>query len=233
MLWVAALAISMSSQYAMIDPGLSSAVSYAYASKIDITSDSSITRYVWPDEPLQFLRYKPADLVSLTESPFIEVRGWVGYLRREAFDQLADMAFHFHQIFKKRLVVVSSFRTFGVQLALFQGYTESHGLAAAGFSALPGHSEHQLGLATDLFTANTADADGYNGYYDRLQKNAYKRWFAQSYKNGRKTDGYIVEPWHRRYLGIPLATWLHLNDLTFAEWVNKYSIHVSLVVEHH
>ena len=84
------------------------------------------------------------------------------------------MSYHFYKVFKKPLVLVSSYRSFGLQRELFAGYTELDGLAAAGYSALPGHSEHQLGLAADLFTATDVDVDGYDSYYDWLKKNAYK-----------------------------------------------------------
>lgn len=222
MLWVASLMIGLTTQYTYLSPIIGDGSSYVYAQQLDITSDDSITRYVAPNAPLNFLRYKPNDLVSLVESPFVRVQWGVWFLRREAFDELSDMAYHFHAIFNKRLVVVSSYRSFGLQNALFAGYTETHGLAAAGFSALPGHSEHQLWLAADLFTANSADVKGYNGYYDWLQRNAHRRWWIQSYQKWREVDGYVVEPWHWRYVWKELATLLYLKQMTFAEWVTKY-----------
>ncbi len=222
MLWLAALLITVSSQYKIYNYAAIHAVSFVFAERIDTKSDDSITRYVWPDEPLSFLKYKPVDLVDLNKAPFIRVQGGIGQMRKEAFEHLADMAFHFYRVFRKRLVVVSSYRSYGLQNALFAGYIESNGQAAATFSALPGHSEHQLGLAADLFTANTDSAPGYESYYDWLRDNAHKWGFVQSYQKGAKIDGYIVEPWHWRYVGKDLATWLHISGLTFAEWARFY-----------
>ena len=193
-----------------------------YAGSVDIDTDASITRYVGRDRQLTSPRYKPEDLIDLNEAIFAHVQWGIGSLRREAFYQFADMAYHFSVVFEKKLVVVSSYRSYGLQETLFKAYTATHGTAAAGFSALPWHSEHQLGLAVDLFTANDADTDGYAGYYDRLRQNAHKRGRTQSYQKGVDVDGYIVEPWHWRYLGIELATELYEKQITFTEWVRKY-----------
>ncbi len=197
--------------------------SYVYAQQVDILTDDSIARFVGPNDPLTTPRYRPDDLVDLTDAAFIRVQWGIGYLRKEAFDQLADMAYHFYEVFQRHLTVVSSFRSYGLQNMLFEAYTESHGLAAAAtFSALPGRSEHQLGLSVDLFTANDVDAAGYQGYYDRLRKSAHKRWWTQSYQKWSQIDWYIVEPWHRRYVGERLATELYEQELTFSEWVERY-----------
>lgn len=196
--------------------------SHRYAMSVDTKTDTSITRYVGRESPLQLLQYKPEDLIDLNEAVFAHVQGGIGSVRREAFYQFADMAYHFRLVFGKRLVVVSSYRSFGLQEALFKAYTASHGTAAAGFSALPGHSEHQLGLAVDLFTANDVDAEGYAGYYDRLRQNAHKRGRTQSYQKGVDVDGYIVEQRHWRYLGIELASELYEKGMTFTERVKKY-----------
>ena len=61
-------------QYTSLVPVASDAILYTYAQGVDVTSDASITRYVGPNDPLQFLPYKPNDLVSVTEAPFIHVQ---------------------------------------------------------------------------------------------------------------------------------------------------------------
>lgn len=223
MLGLLALFVSVSSSYPTVAPVLPEVQAYMYAQEVNITRDDSITRYVWPHDPLTTPRYKPADLVDLTDAAFIRVQGWIGQLRQEAFTELADMAFHFFRVFRKELVVVSSYRSYGLQKSLFEWYIESHGLAAAAtFSALPWRSEHQLWLAVDLFTANDVDALGYTGYYDRMRQNAHKRWRTQSYQKWASVDGYIIEPRHWRYVGKRLATELFEKKLTFSEWVEKY-----------
>lgn len=218
MIWIVVLLIGLTSQYNFVDP----LVNYGYALMLDTTSDESITRYVWPRDPLNDLRYRPSDLVQVGSTGFVE---WgIAHLKREAYDHLVSMSIPFHAVFKKPLFVVSAYRSYWLQIGLFGGYIESHGIAAYSFSALPWHSEHQLGLAVDLFTADTQTAEGYKGYYDRMKQNAYKRWRTQSYQKGAKTDGYIIEPWHRRYVGMPLAALLHFKRMTFSEREKKYKL---------
>jgi hypothetical protein len=52
---------------------------------------------------------------------------------------------------------------------------------------------------------------------ERLQENAYKRGFHQTYQKGADIDGKMVEPWHWRYLGVELATELYEKKLSFGE----------------
>lgn len=70
--------------------------------------------------------------------------------------------------------------------------------------APPGHSEHQLGLAVDLFDASTKaeylSNPTYVSYVDWLEENAYKYGYHMSYQNGVEIDQYEAEPWHWRYL---------------------------------
>ncbi len=55
-------------------------------------------------------------------------------------------------------------------------------------------------------------------FYDWLDTNAHLYGFSNSYKNGRAVDGYEIEPWHWRYLGKELASYLHEQNITFAQY---------------
>lgn len=76
--------------------------------------------------------------------------------------------------------------------------------------ALPGHSEHQLGVAVDFKSGNDPEKS-----YDNFKNSAEYAWltrhaasygFVQSYSLGKESvTGYISEPWHWRYVGIPRA----------------------------
>ncbi len=78
-----------------------------------------------------------------------------------------------------------------------------------------GSSEHQAGLALDLGT-NGGKLD--KASLERLQENAHKRGFHQSYQKGVEVDKTMVEPWHWRYVGEALATELYEKKLSFTEW---------------
>jgi len=78
-------------------------------------------------------------------------------------------------------------------------------------SAVPGHSEHQLGLAMDI-TAHSVDArliEAFSvtpeGFW--VSQNAHRFGFIISYPYGREQDtGFIYEPWHIRFVGVLAAT---------------------------
>ncbi len=121
------------------------------------------------------------------------------------------------------LMIGSAYRSSAVQTALFNGYVASAGLEQASkYSARPGHSEHQLGLAVDISTLsqqcylsacfiNTPDGQW-------LADNAHKYGFFIRYQKGKESiTGYNFEPWHYRYVGKDLATALYQSGLTFEE----------------
>lgn len=100
----------------------------------------------------------------------------------------------------------SGFRSFSTQKRLFEDYAKKDGLAKAEtYSARPGFSEHQSGLAFDLFTKDGRFLG--NGGRDSeetawLDEHAASYGFIVRYLDG-KTDitGYRPEPWHLRYIG--------------------------------
>jgi D-alanyl-D-alanine carboxypeptidase len=74
-------------------------------------------------------------------------------------------------------------------------------------------------LAVDLWEASNEEKflAKYQTYYDWLVENAHLYGFHQSYQKGKAIDGYAIEPWHRRYLGVDLAKELWENGMTFSE----------------
>jgi len=161
--------------------------------------------------------YIPTELVvpSLKSSGDLSVR-------KDSVDLLAKM---FNDAEKQGiyLKIVSAYRSYAYQTSLFNNLASSVGVEEANKStALPGHSEHQLGLAVDLdsvsgsCTIGTCFADTNEGLW--LSKNSYKYGFVLRYpKNKEDITGYEYEPWHFRFLGIDLATALYESQLTFDE----------------
>lgn len=193
----------------------------------DFESDLSFQKYVSPDSSLLDEQYVPPELVKLDKigSGNIVVKGNDGKLRIQAASALADLAAAFNKQFSKPLVVVSSYRWYAYQKNLLAWYKEKYGAGRAQwFSAKPWHSEHQLGLAVDLFNASTAWQDGYKNDFEWMRANAHNYGFTQSYQKWIAIDGYVVEPRHWRYVGIDLATYLWLNKMTLAEYVKFWRI---------
>jgi len=90
--------------------------------------------------------------------------------------------------------------------------------------ALPGHSEHQLGVAIDLKSATdpTFSYDNFknSAEYAWLIEHAYEYGFIQSYQPGTESiTGYIAEPWHFRYVGIDYAKKIHKEGITTYEFL--------------
>ena len=82
--------------------------------------------------------------------------------------------------------------------------------AADTFSARPGASEHQTGLAFDLNTITNSFKDTAEGKW--VNKNCYLYGYILRYPEGKTNEtGYIYEPWHIRYVGKELAKKLYNN----------------------
>lgn len=77
--------------------------------------------------------------------------------------------------------------------------------------AVPGTSEHHLGLAVDL--------GGSDGVYDWLEEHCWEYGFIRRYPD-KKTDvtGIVYEPWHYRYVGNALAKSIQESGLTMEEF---------------
>lgn len=110
-----------------------------------------------------------------------------------------------------KIYAFSAYRSFDTQEALKGQYTVTYGAGTANtFSADQGYSEHQLGTTVDLITTGLGgELEGFDGTaaYQWLLGNAYTYGFVLSYP---ENNGYYVfEPWHWRFVGIELATYLH------------------------
>lgn len=123
-----------------------------------------------------------------------------------------------------KIIAVSTYRSYEYQKKLFNYYVKTRGYKyASRCSAMPGCSEHQMGLAVDVMGEN----NDYNLFehtkeFDWISKNAHKYGFVLRYPKGKeKITGYKYEPWHYRYLGYKLASELYDNNLTLEEY---YSI---------
>ena len=122
-----------------------------------------------------------------------------------------------------KLTVVSGYRTNNEQKSLFNNSTKKNGLEhALLYSAKPGHSEHQLGLAVDL--NSVYESFEKTKEYEWLKENAYKYGFIERYPKGKEfITGYGYEPWHYRYLGIDVATKIYEDNISYEEYLVKYS----------
>lgn len=130
---------------------------------------------------------------------------------------LRDLLTAAHQA-QIKLYVASGYRSFDEQASLKNAYSVTYGSGANAFSADQGYSEHQLGTAVDFITTGLGGRlEGFEGTaaYQWLLSNAHRYGFILSYPPNNQF--YIFEPWHWRYVGVELATYLYTNGKRFYE----------------
>lgn len=162
--------------------------------------------------------YEPDDLVYLTYSN----GGYRYQLRKEAalhFEELTEVAKIDNVIFYP----FSAYRSFTTQTTLYNNYKRRDGEEKADtYSARPGFSEHQTGLAIDV-RSSTLNDNLTNKDYEWMLNNSYKYGFIVRYPKGKQhITQFIEEPWHIRYLGVELATKVHDSNLTYDEYYDLY-----------
>ena len=121
---------------------------------------------------------------------------------------------------KVNLEIISGFRSYEYQKKIYQEYVNKFGMEKTDtFSAKPGHSEHQTGLAFDICD----DSDNFIGTKEDLwlKNNAYKFGFIIRYPKGKEyITGYKYEPWHVRYVGCFVAKRIFERNITLEEYFN-------------
>jgi len=122
------------------------------------------------------------------------------------------------------LAGVSAYRSHETQKALFKRYVERDGYEKAKtYSAEPGTSEHETGLAIDVSgsTGKCAAEDCFAGTVEAiwLANNAPNYGFIIRYPEGKEDiTGYKYEPWHLRYVGVEIAKEIDSEGLTLEEY---------------
>ena len=117
------------------------------------------------------------------------------------------------------LYVSSGYRSYELQKSLYNRYAARDGKAAADrYSARPGHSEHQTGLAFDLNTITQSFANTAEGKW--VAKNCWRYGFILRYPQGKEDKtGYMYEPWHLRYIGEDMAKQVYDSGLCLEEFL--------------
>ncbi|WDL86946.1 M15 family metallopeptidase [Priestia aryabhattai] len=170
--------------------------------------------------------YQPSDLVY-ADIPFIfnekiEKR----MLRKPAAQALEEL----FQDAKKEgisLLGVSGYRSHERQKELFSFYAKRDGEEQARtYSAYPGTSEHETGLAIDVTGGSgmCAAADCFDATPEAhwLSKNAYQYGFIIRYPEGEEqVTGYKYEPWHLRYVGQKAAASIFNQYITLETYASK------------
>ncbi|MBM7832119.1 D-alanyl-D-alanine carboxypeptidase [Agromyces cerinus] len=159
--------------------------------------------------PLNPQDFEPDDLVDVPV-PYT----WEPLLRQEASDAIVAMFQAASDEADLSLASNSAYRSYSTQEEIYDGDDL--------LTARPGFSEHQTGLVMDI-GAESGDcsldacfADTAEGIW--LRDNAWRFGFILRYPADKTpVTGYEFEPWHFRYVGVPLATEMHETGVTTLE----------------
>lgn len=115
----------------------------------------------------------------------------------------------------------SGYRSYDYQTELYNNYVAREGQVAADtYSARPGYSEHQTGLAFDILDShgNLLDGPEYQGAIHWLHTHAHEYGFIIRFQPGKEAiTGYQAEAWHLRYVG-DKATAIYQSGLSLEEY---------------
>ena len=150
--------------------------------------------------------YNPGGLTAEAQAAFDE-------LRADAMEEGLD------------IYISSGFRSYYDQTVIYNNYTEIYGWEVSDtFSARPGHSEHQSGLAIDVNTIDDAFADTPEAAW--LAEHCAEYGFIIRYA-ADKVDitGYKYEPWHIRYVGKEIAAEVTELGIALEEYLGIDSVY--------
>ncbi|WLR49548.1 M15 family metallopeptidase [Halobacillus litoralis] len=126
------------------------------------------------------------------------------------------------------LVAASGYRSYDRQKRIYDRNVEVYGKEETDtFSAQPGTSEHQTGLAMDVTSAQVAfkleQSFGETSEGEWLADHAHEYGFIIRYREGAKDiTGYMYEPWHLRYVGKEISSDVHEQAVTLEEFFGLY-----------
>ncbi|MFD1953331.1 D-alanyl-D-alanine carboxypeptidase family protein [Paenibacillus thailandensis] len=176
-----------------------------------------------PDE------YDPTDLVYPDVRFLFEEKIEKRMMRKEAAEALEKL-FAGAEEDGIYLAGVSAYRSYSTQKSLFERYVEQDGYEKARtYSAVPGTSEHQTGLAIDVSGSDGKCAAescfGGTPEAEWLEEHAPEYGFIIRYPEGKEDiTGYKYEPWHLRYVGEELAQELAQDGKTLEEYYNAVPV---------
>ena len=162
------------------------------------------------------------DLVPISDAHKVASTAFEDYM-----DMIADCEAAGH-----KPVVCSSYRTQEYQEMLFQnrvnsylqtGHPEEEAIELAGRSvAVPGTSEHQLGLALDIVDEENTKLDESQATMPTqqwLMANSWRYGWILRYPSEKSAyTGIIFEPWHYRYVGRTVAKEIHAMGVCLEEY---------------
>ena len=168
--------------------------------------------------------YEPSRLIE-ADIPFED------YIECKSLDERANEAVKrmFDDALKENInmISVSGYRSYYVQQNLYNSRIKLKGLEKTRqYTAEPGASEHQTGLAIDITSKEYPYLDEEfenTNTFKWLINNCYKYGFILRYQRGKENiTGYNYEPWHFRYIGnSDIAKEIMEREICFEEYIEE------------
>ena len=164
--------------------------------------------------------FVPNNLVEMT-TPYSKEGIYLVEEARDNFYKLVDKAK------EEGLTIraISAYRGYTYQKRLYDKYVEADGVNKADtYSARPGFSDHQTGLAIDVDNTTSSFENFTNTKeYQWMLDNSYKYGFILRYLSAKESiTTYQFVSWHYRYVGLKLAKKIKASNLTFDEYFTRY-----------
>lgn len=187
---------------------------YDYDLDVDFEKDYSIIT----NKYYRLNEYEPHDLVKVSNEYYYGENHQLRKCAYEAFIQMWKEA-------KKEdiyLIITTSYRSYSSQMRIYDSYKNTQGTTYAdSVAARPGYSEHQTGLALDIFSKEHSNMTGFRGSKTHLwlQNHAHLFGFIERYPEDKEDiTGFGAEAWHYRYVGVNVATYIYEHKITFDEY---------------
>lgn len=184
---------------------------YRLPSKNTNTEKVLVNKYYYLDE-----NYVPDNLETI-DTKYASSNMRLVKPAKEAFESLSKKA----QEENLQIIAMSTYRSYQYQVNLYNRYAKEDGVEKADtYSGRPGHSEHQTGLAVDVYNKKENYTNfGKTKEYEWMQQHAHEYGFILRFPEGKeKETGYEVEEWHYRYVGVEIATYIKEHNITLEEY---------------
>lgn len=164
--------------------------------------------------------YEPQDLKAIDKKYSIDGMKMVSEAK-DAFEEMSKAALKD----KMHILAMSTYRSYNYQTSLYNKYVKKDGVESANtYSAKAGFSEHQTGLAVDVYNGTV----NYTSFektkeFNWMGENAYKYGFILRYPKDKEIEtGYKYEPWHYRYVGKEIAKYIQEKKITYEEYYVRF-----------
>lgn len=171
--------------------------------------------------------YVPAELIPVKQCTLFNVSRNDLSLRKEAYDALKVLS-EAALADGIKLMVSSTYRSYTYQAGLFNRYAAQDGIELAErYSARPGTSQHQLGVAVDFgsITDDWGDTEMGKWVYENAARYGWSLSFPREYED---VTGYMWECWHFRYIGVKACRfqekWFNNIQQYMLEFINEWNL---------